>query len=141
MELGYLFRRPIFPMLGSIEGYFIGAKRPRDLSDALAVVPINKGGCYSLVDYTGEVWSLLVDQMILSPLSFKKRQTKLEIIRLFNERRNTEAGTGRLYPETSLSSKRFDRIFSDLINLSSGIVKKTHDPDPNPAASGSRLKT
>jgi len=136
MELRYFFRKPTFPMLGSIEGYFIGAKRPRDLSDALAVVPINKGGWYSLVDYTGQVWTLLVDQMVLSPLSFKKRQTKLQIIRLFNERRNTEAGAGRLYPETSLSSKRFDRIFSDLINLSSRIAKQTHDPDP--AASGSR---
>lgn len=99
-------------MLGSIEGYFIGAKSPKDLSGKLAEIPINKDGYYSLVDCTGKVWILIVDQRILSPLTFKKRQTKLGIIRLFNERKNTEVGYGNQYSEKSLSSKRLERIFS-----------------------------
>lgn len=135
-EFRFLFQKPSFPMLGSIEGYFIGAKSPKDLSGKLAEIPINKDGYYSLVDCTGKVWILIVDQRILSPLTFKKRQTKLGIIRLFNERKNTEVGYGNQYSEKSLSSKRFERIFSDLMTLSSGIAQKNPSLDPKLAACG-----
>jgi len=136
MELQYLFRKPNFPILGSIEGYFIGAKNPKVLHSRLAEIPINKGGYYSLVDCTGEVWSFIADQRILSPLSFKKRQTKLEIIRLFNDRKNIEVGDEKQYSEKSLSSKRFERVFSDLLALSSYSVRKIPDSAPKPADSG-----
>jgi hypothetical protein len=58
--------------------------------------------------------------MMISPLTIKKRWTKLEIIKLFNERENVEVGEGKKYSEKSLSAKCLEKIISDLVELSSG---------------------
>ncbi len=111
-------------MVGNIEGNFIGAKNDQELSCKLAEIQLSEDGRYDLVDFTGEGWSLYTSKMIISPLTNKKRWTKLEIIKLFNERGNTELGEGRVYSEKSLSAKRLDKIISDLVEMSSKPVKK-----------------
>jgi len=123
MELRYFFRKPTFPMVGNIEGYFISAKNAKELSSKLAEIQLNKDGSYNLVDFTGEGWILYTAKMIISPLTIKKRWTKLEIIKLFNERKNTELVEGKKYSEKSLSAKRLGKIISDLVDMSSGSVK------------------
>jgi len=50
---------------------------------------------------------------ILSPFNFRKPRTKLELIRWFNARENKPAEEVE-YPETSLSSKRRDRIIAEI---------------------------
>jgi hypothetical protein len=120
MEFRYLFRKPTFPLVGSVEGHFIGAKNPEDLSSQLVKIQFNKDGSYDLADFTGEGWSLYIAEMMISPLTIKKRWTKLEIIKLFNERENVEVGEGKKYSEKSLSAKCLDKIISDLVELSSG---------------------
>jgi hypothetical protein len=55
--------------------------------------------------------------MVISPLTFKKRWTKREIIKLFNERENVELGEGKKYSERSLSAKRLDKIIFDLVEM------------------------
>ena len=124
MELYYLFRKPIFPMVANIEGHFIGANNPQVLSNELAKIHLKKDGIYSLVDFTGEGWDIYTEKMFISPLAIKKKWTKLEIIKLFNERKNTELGEGKKYSEKSLSAKRLDKIISDLVEISSEPVKK-----------------
>jgi GNAT superfamily N-acetyltransferase len=49
------------------------------------------------------------------PLVLKKKWTKLELIRLYNSRRNN--ADENIYSEKSLSAKRFDKILSDITNL------------------------
>jgi len=39
---------------------------------------------YNALDSTGEGWSFYPDRWVLSPLCSKKRWTKLEIIKLYN---------------------------------------------------------
>jgi len=136
MELQCIFLKPTFPMIGNIEGCFIGAKSLKTLNRKLAEMPIGKDGHYDLIDCTGKVWSLYVDKMILSPLNFQKKRTKLEIIKLFNERENTALGKGIQYSEKSISAKRFDRILSDLVNLSTSHTKTDFAACPNATASG-----
>ena len=85
MKLQYLFRKPTFPMLTNIGGYFIGAKTPKELSIKLTKTQFDRDKSYNMVDFTGEGWSLYTPKMVLSPLTLKKRWTKREIIKLFND--------------------------------------------------------
>ncbi|MDX8404559.1 MAG: hypothetical protein R8K50_00225 [Mariprofundus sp.] len=123
MELKCILRKPDLPMLGSVDGHFVAGRTLTDLQASLTETPVSKDGQYKMVDCTGEVWDLYGDGMILSPLSFDRRKTKLAVIKLFNERVNTHVGEGRLYSERSLGSKRLDRVFADLVELASMPVK------------------
>ena len=116
MELNYLFRKPSFPVLMNINGYFIGAKTPFKLIRKLSEIELEHDGVYDVVDIKGFSWSLYVETMTISPLTLRNRWTKLEIIKLFNERKNTSNGIK--YSEKSLSSKKLDRIITDLAELS-----------------------
>ena len=124
MELKYLFRKPIFPMVTNIQRYFIAAKTPKELSTKLKNIQLDRDKSYDLVDFTGEGWSLYVPKMVISPLTLKKRWTKREIIKLFNERENIELAEGKRYSEKSLSAKRLYKIILDLVEISSGSVTK-----------------
>lgn len=110
-------------MIGNFEGYFIGAQNAHELSSKLAEIQLDEDKSYNLLDFTGEGWSLYTAQMAISPLTAKKRWTKLEIIKLFNERKNTELWDGKKYSEKSLSAKRLDKVISDLVDISSEFVK------------------
>jgi len=123
MELQYLFRKPIFPMVTNIEGRFIGAKTSKDLSRKLTKIQFYQDKSYDMVDFSGEGWSLYAPKMVITPLTLKKRWTKREIIILFNERENSELAEGKKYSEKSLSAKRLDKIISDLVEMSSGSVQ------------------
>ena len=105
-------------MVANIEGHFIGANTPKDLIVKLSQIQIDQDKSYDMVDFTGEGWSLYTPKMVISPLTMKKKWTKLEIIHLFNNRENTELAGGEKYSEKSLSAKRLDRIISDLVNIS-----------------------
>ena len=96
MEFRYLFRKPTFPLVGSVEGHFIGAKKPKDLSSQLVKIQFIKDESFNLVDITGEGWSLYTAEMMVSPLTIKKRWTKLEIIKLFGESKNRLPVSGYL---------------------------------------------
>jgi len=111
-------------MVSNIEGYFVGAKTPKELSIKLTKIQLDRDKIYDMVDFTGEGWSLYLPKMLISPLTFKKRWTKREIIKLFNERENIELAEGKKYSEKSLSAKRLDKIIFDLVEMSSGSVTK-----------------
>jgi len=109
---------PTFPVALSTNGVFIGAKTPEELSIEVEKLHLDQDTSYDLVDVTGEGWSLYALKMVISPLTFKKRWTKREIIKLFNERINIELREGRKYSEKSLSAKRLDKIIRDLVEIS-----------------------
>jgi len=68
-----------------------------------------------MIDSSGEGWAFWPDQMAISPLTFKKKWFKKEVIELFNNRINTSENVR--YSSKSLSTKRFDRIFKELVEL------------------------
>lgn len=68
------------------------------------------------VDSTGEAWDLIVDGMLLSPLTLRKRATKMELIKLVNGRKN-KSRHERPYSEKSLSAKTFEMVFQDLADI------------------------
>jgi hypothetical protein len=64
------------------------------------------------------------EYMVVSPLTFKKQWFKKEIITMFNSRINSSR-EDVLYSEKSLSSKRFERVFGDIVDL---LLKSTAKP-------------
>lgn len=117
MELQFIFRKPKFPLMGSINGNFISAKNKISFSEKLSDLQLKSDGFYDFVDTNGEGWSLYVDKMVLSPLTAKKRWTKREIIKMFNDRKNTGCGNQVMYSEKSISTKRLDKIVTEISEL------------------------
>lgn len=81
---------------------------------ALSRLDIVENESYKTIDRTGEGWIFIVvdGNGVLSPLSFAKPRTKLELIRWFNNRKNRPAEVE--YSEKSVSSKRRDRIIAEI---------------------------
>jgi len=58
----------------------------------------------------------LLKHLAISPLTTKKKWFKKEIIALYNGRKNPTSN-GNQYSEKSLSAKRFEKIFTDIVEL------------------------
>jgi len=114
--LRFFYRKPKFPVLCDVQGVLIGARTPSKLSEAIASIKLPAGEYLPFIDASAEGWALVVDLMTVSPLTFKKRWTKKEVIAVFNGSQ-TARRAGLEYPLSSLSSKRFDRILGDIVEL------------------------
>lgn len=113
--LKYFARKPRYPIICNIDGYVIGAKSEKTFLKQLAETNVEIEKTYSLIDSSGEGWVFLPDLMTISPLTLKKKWFKKEVIDLFNNRINTSEKI--MYSTKSLSSKRFDRIFKEIVEL------------------------
>jgi hypothetical protein len=116
MMIQFLFRSPRFPVICDAQGVLIGAETPGQLSDQLASIEVTPGEQIPLIDASAEGWVLDIDHMIVSPFTFKKAWTKKEVIEMFNQSK-TACQAGLEYPARSLSSKKFDRIIGEIVNL------------------------
>jgi len=115
MEITYFFRKPKFPIICEIDGYLIATKSKRGFEKQLSRFEVFRKRQYNFVDISGEGWVFHGEQMVVSPMTFKKRWTKKEIVRMFNKRENNFDGA--TYSEKSISAKRFDRIFREIVDL------------------------
>ena len=70
---------------------------------------------FPLIDVSGEGWSFHPEHMVISPLTLKKKWSKKEVIATFNNRKNKTSDV--TYSDKSLSAKRFDKIFQDIVAL------------------------
>lgn len=114
--LNYLFRKPKYPVICDIDGYVIAAKSEKSFVKGLSGVNHDSEKTYNLLDTTAEGWAFVPKHMLVSPLTFKKQWTKKELISMFNSRKNLSSETAQ-YCEKTLSSKRFERIFADIVEL------------------------
>jgi hypothetical protein len=114
--LKYFFRRPRYPVLCCLDNQVFSATSERQFVRQLARYELNPEAQYDVIDVTGEPWTLHPDMMLLSPLTIRQRWTKLQLIRLVNSRAN-KLPDEPPYSERSLSAKRFDRIFHDLVAI------------------------
>jgi hypothetical protein len=109
----YAFRMPLFPIIIEIDGDVFAARSKQGLEKKLSGVSLEPGRTYEVFDATGEVWFLYADSKVLSPLTLRKRATKLELIKLVNGRKNKNLAE-KPYSEKSLSAKTFGTVFRDL---------------------------
>ena len=132
----YVFRRPRFPVICAVDGGLIAARSPASFQRQITRLDPPVGRVFQMVDATGEGWAFHTEWTVVSPLTLKKRWTKAEIIRLFNE---SEAARrrGQVYPETSLRSKSLQRIIAEIAGLAARSSRITRFTPPR-GQSGSR---
>jgi len=129
----FFFRRPKFPVICDVQGVLVGAETSRKLYEQLNSMELPMGEQIPLIDATAEGWVVIIDHMIVSPLTFKKHWTKKEVIELFNKSK-TARQAGVEYPATSLSSKRFERILGEIIKQIRNADRRSKiDPKPRSA--------
>ena len=112
----FLFRKPKYPVIVDIDGVVVCGRLAITLAKRLPKLINLQEKSYNAIDSNGEGWSFYSDKWVLSPLCTRKRWTKLEIIRLYNNRKN-KTSNHDTYSEKSLSSKRLDRVLIDIFEL------------------------
>ena len=112
----YMFRSPKYPLIIDIDGHVVAARSGQGLEKKLSSMELSPGRIYDAVDSTGQTWSLLWDSRFLSPLTGKKRPTKLQLVKLVNGRKNRSKDEKR-YSEKSLSAKTLEKVFDDLVKI------------------------
>jgi len=115
VNVSFLLRKPKFPIICDIDGYVIAARSKSSFEKQLSAYDNFKESRYPLIDVSGEGWSFHPEHMAISPLTSKKKWFKKEVIAIFNNRKNNTSNV--TYSEKSLSAKRFDKIFQDIVGL------------------------
>lgn len=112
--MAFLFRKPRLPIIIDTGTELIGAKSWVTCERQLATVAFVDPAPRDVIDATGEAFSLYPEHMAYSPLTFKKRWTKMAIIELYNNSK----GPGRpQYPTTSLGNKSLEKVVKDIVEL------------------------
>ena len=111
-----LFRSPDFPLVCDAGSVLVGASSLQDFAVQVATLDLPPDGDLPVVDASAEGWVLNTEHGVLSPLTTKKRWTKKEVIAMFNGS-DAAITLGRQYSERSLSTKRFDRILTEIVKL------------------------
>jgi hypothetical protein len=111
----YPFRKPKFPIIGLIDEWLVTAPSEALFQRRAARIRLKPDTKYSIVDSSGEDWELYPGGMYVVP-SLRRTWSKKKIIQTYNQSRNC-AQTGITYSEKSLSSKRFETVFTDIVEL------------------------
>ena len=111
----FLFRVPKFPIICNIDGCLVSAKDEETFQDRMATVYLEHDTSYYAVDSTGVRWRIDGTDEYISP-TLGKKASKKQIIESYNSSKNCEKN-GIPYSDKSLSSKRFDKIFGDIVEL------------------------
>jgi hypothetical protein len=112
--LNFLFRKPRLPIIIDTGAGLLGVKSWTICEKHLATVTFPDMAPRDVIDSSAEAFSLYPEHMAFSPLTFKKRWTKLAIIELYNGSR----GPGRPeYPTTSLGNKTLEKVVKDIVDL------------------------
>jgi hypothetical protein len=114
--INYIFRKPKYPVVYENNGNLIGGKTEKIFEKKIEELNIPSNSPHDVIDATGEVWFLSTDPFVMAPLSFKNKCTKKKLIEIFNNSYNSKINNTQ-YSEKSLSSKKFSRIISDIVDL------------------------
>jgi hypothetical protein len=115
IEFKILFRKPIYPLIVISKDKLMAAFNIKELSKCCIFAnPEKEGGVIKSIDSTGEEFWYTPENYAISPGFAFKRWTKKQIIELYNSNSLNE---DTKYSEKSLSSKRLERIVSDICDL------------------------
>ena len=85
LRIGYVFRRPRYPLLCVVGDVLIAARTRQQLQRRLGRCVLSPNETLSVIDASGEGWALHTDCMALSPMMMMKRWTKAELIELYQQ--------------------------------------------------------
>jgi hypothetical protein len=112
----YIFRKPKFPIICDFDGVLIAARSEVIFARQFDKLNVDMQKAYHLISVSGEGWTFSPQHMAISPLSGKKKWRKKDIIALYNNSENS-GRDDKQYSEKSLSAKRYDKIFNDIVDL------------------------
>ena len=122
MEITFFLRKPIFPLICDLNGTLFVALSDRDFIHKLSIFKLDDKAKYDIIDFSGKGWKLDCNLKAIipyiSPLA-KKRWSKRALIELYNSRHNADFN----YSTKSLSNKRYEMVFMDLVELIAKIEK------------------
>ncbi|MGZ8968629.1 MAG: hypothetical protein ACXW2W_05460 [Telluria sp.] len=100
--MNFLFRKPRLPIIVDTRTRLFAAKSWTAYEKQLKTITFADLAPRDVIDANAEAFSLYPERIAVSPLTFKKRWTKMDII----EFHNSSKGPGRPeYPTTSLGNK------------------------------------
>lgn len=112
--MNFLFRKPKLPIIIDTGTELIGAKSWLTCERQLATVTFADLAPRDVIDATAAAFSLYPEHMAISPLTLRRRWTKMAIIELYNRSK----GPGRPdYPTTSLGNKSLEKVVKDIVEL------------------------
>jgi hypothetical protein len=114
MTIDYLYRLPEFPIICSIGDILITARSDAEFQHRLNSVTLSPDIRYNAIDASGATWELNPNQMYIVP-TLRRKWSKKKIIQTYNGSKNCQSAGP--YSERSLSSKRFEIVFSDIVQL------------------------
>lgn len=83
LEIQSLFRRPRYPILCVVGDSLVAARTRQQLERRLARRELPATGNLPVIDASGEGFALHMNGMVLSPITFKKRWAKAELLDLY----------------------------------------------------------
>lgn len=113
-ELNYLLRRPKFPILVDAGTKLIGCRNNSQAISRIRKRLFDSDAPHHVIDVSGEGFDIYPGTMTITPLTFKKRWFKKELIALYNEHSD---GARIEYSDSALGNKRYDRLFNEIIEL------------------------
>ncbi len=114
--MNFVFREPDFPLLVESDIKLLSAYTKKELIQVIRSSDFKLKDSYAAIDLKGEGWSYFHDLDALSPLTFKKRWYKKEIIELCNRFIQDDANkfVGKL-----LSTKTLPKLIIEIIEHTS----------------------
>ena len=115
MKIGYLYRKPKFPVLCNFNGHVVSINGIDDTFKKITNIKLIENSQYEVIDSSGEGWNLFYSNssLIYSTFTLKNRWTKKEIIELVNMRENNISK--KMYEISNLDSKKLITIIKELI--------------------------
>lgn len=113
--IDYSFRLPIFPIICAIDGLLVSGKEDGTFQLRMKQIKLKPNSNYEVVDATGANWELNTNGLFIFP-TMSRKKSKVAIIKLYNASVNCKK-IGVKYSNKSLSSKRFEKIYFDIIEL------------------------
>jgi len=113
MEFQHILMIPKYPIICNIDGNLIAARSLKTFNKKLGKYKLDTDKRYDIIESTGHSWILHCNLKVISPFSIRKKWSKLELVKMYN----SSIGTEKKYSEKSLSSKRYEKVFTDLVSL------------------------
>ncbi len=111
----YLFRLPIFPIICDIDGLLVSGKEDVMFQLRMEQINLKPDRNYEVVDATGANWVFNTNESYIIP-TMSRKKSKMAIVTSYNSSVNCKT-IGVKYSKKSLSSKRFEKIYLDIIEL------------------------
>jgi len=116
--IGYLFRKPKYPLLIETDSRVVGARSINRIDRLFKEAAFVNKNNYIVIDSNGEGWSFVPEHAVISPLTMLKRWNKPKIIDFFNSSLEKEGFITRYEPR-SLSNKRLEQVIREIVEFES----------------------